>query len=833
MTKRLLILLLLSFLSSFIFSQNANVDSIQNLLTQHKQDDEIKVKLLNEMAFTIGLNNLDEMRKYTGRAIELADKLKFLKGKSESLSLMALYYHKSNRTLALDYFQKALSIEESFKDKLCAAKYLNALGLCYASMGNKQKLAECYQKADKFTGNSKSKTEIANYVKKIAGFFSSHSSYDLAIRAYQKALTIIDHANNKVLEYECYDGLANIFEMRGNYPLALEYYHKSLEIKEQTKDKSSIMYGLVNLSNIYSLQSNLDEALENIISANKIADELKDKHKISLCLVNIGSIYNLKNDPRALTYFQKSLKLATEVGDVWVILKSYLSMGDYYQDDNQNEKALENYEIALMMAVNMDEKREICELWLSMGAIFLEQKKYSKALSYSIKSLELADEMGLLNEQKEIHGQLSQIYEATNNLPSAYKHHKIFKSLSDSVLNEKNIKRLAEIEFTHKFDKEKQAAELEHQKEKAVHVAEAKLQAIIIYSLIGGLLLMFSLAVLALRSYRLKIKTNILLTKQKREIEDLNKEYVALNEELKLTNNQLLDTKKIVEERESLLTQITDNVPVFISLIDNDLRYLFANSGYAKIFGLTKNRISGNKVEKILDQASYQKAYPNILKTLEGERVVFENLLYHKDGDSRIVQTTYLPYYQNSKVEGVIVCSDDITERKRTEQALKDSEAEKDRLMALEFERIGSELEYNQKKMTAASLKLIQNSERDAQTIERLMEIEKNTNIEGKQKINTLIADYKRISYNSNWDEFEILFEKVHHSFYEKLNVLFPKLTANERKICAFLKLNMTNKDIAQITFQSDDALKKARLRLRQKLGICRETNLVAFLQNI
>ncbi len=135
--------------------------------------------------------------------------------------------------------------------------------------------------------------------------------------------------------------------------------------------------------------------------------------------------------------------------------------------------------------------------------------------------------------------------------------------------------------------------------------------------------------------------------------------------------------------------------------------------------------------------------------------------------------------------------------------------------------------------MTAATLKLIQNSERDAQTIDRLIEIENQTSPEGKQKIKALIADNKRISYNSNWDEFEILFEKVHSSFYEKLNTLFPTLTANERKMCAFLKLNMSNKDIAQITFQSDDALKKARLRLRQKLGIGREINLVAFLQNI
>jgi len=190
-------------------------------------------------------------------------------------------------------------------------------------------------------------------------------------------------------------------------------------------------------------------------------------------------------------------------------------------------------------------------------------------------------------------------------------------------------------------------------------------------------------------------------------------------------------------------------------------------------------------------------------------------------------------FLDNPAIGAVVANVRDITERKKVELALKESEAANEQLLKNEIERINQELEMNQKSMTAATLKLIQNSERDAQTIDRLQEIEKDTNSEGKQKIKSLIADNKRISYNSNWDEFEILFEKVHHSFYERLNAQYPTLTVNERKLCAFLKLNMSNKDITHITFQSEDALKKARLRLRQKLEIGRETNLVAFLQNI
>ena len=511
----------------------------------------------------------------------------------------------------------------------------------------------------------------------------------------------------------------------------------------------------------------------------------------------------------------------------------------------------------------------------------------------------------------------------------------------------------------------RQATELKYQKENVLLVAETKQLKIIIVSLIGALILMLLLIIFILRLHQLKNKTNVSSDEQRYKTEEknneyitLNEEYVTLNEELRSSNELLYHAKNLIEERESLLIQIADNIPIFISLLNKDLEYTFVNKEYAKVFNWQKEEITGKKVKDILDKEAYENAYPYLIKTLEGQIVKYENVLHFKDSKQRIIQTTYIPYYQNNEIKGIIVCNIDITERKKAdnalkaseeklslliknsndiivlvnekgeqyfisnvaerltgytvdellgsiqnviypddldivrqhwervslfknapdiiqyrhkhkekgyvwfeavaqnfldnpainaivanvrditerkniEQALKESEEEKAKLMVLEIERINNELESNQKAMTAATLKLIQNSGRDTQTIEQLMDIEKNTNPEGKKSINMLISNYKRLSYNSNWDEFETLFEKVHSSFYEKLNAQFPHLTPNERKICAFLKLNMSSKDIAQITFQSDDALKKARLRLRQKLAINRETNLVAFLQNI
>lgn len=58
------------------------------------------------------------------------------------------------------------------------------------------------------------------------------------------------------------------------------------------------------------------------------------------------------------------------------------------------------------------------------------------------------------------------------------------------------------------------------------------------------------------------------------------------------------------------------------------------------------------------------------------------------------------------------------------------------------------------------------------------------------------------------------------NDFYARLLKDFPNLTLNERRLCAFLKMNMTTKDIAEITRQSISGINKARTRLRNKLGI-------------
>ncbi len=108
--------------------------------------------------------------------------------------------------------------------------------------------------------------------------------------------------------------------------------------------------------------------------------------------------------------------------------------------------------------------------------------------------------------------------------------------------------------------------------------------------------------------------------------------------------------------------------------------------------------------------------------------------------------------------------------------------------------------------------------------------------VEGSSNFRLIQSVISELEYTSNtdsWKEFEVRFQNVHVDFYKKLGEQFPDLTPNELKLCAFMRLNMSTKEISSLTGQSQDSVRQARSRLRQKLGASKDENLVNFLSQI
>lgn len=90
-----------------------------------------------------------------------------------------------------------------------------------------------------------------------------------------------------------------------------------------------------------------------------------------------------------------------------------------------------------------------------------------------------------------------------------------------------------------------------------------------------------------------------------------------------------------------------------------------------------------------------------------------------------------------------------------------------------------------------------------------------------------------RLNQTVDWKAFKLHFEEVHPNFFQNLRNMFSSITPNEEKLCAFIKMNLSSKEIALINNNTPAAVDKSRNRLRKKLGIAPEMNLKEFLDSI
>ena len=152
--------------------------------------------------------------------------------------------------------------------------------------------------------------------------------------------------------------------------------------------------------------------------------------------------------------------------------------------------------------------------------------------------------------------------------------------------------------------------------------------------------------------------------------------------------------------------------------------------------------------------------------------------------------------------------------------------------ISLEKKQLADEVEFKNKELVIHVMNVLKKNEFIMESINHLLEIEERPiDEESKSSILKIIHNIQRNSEGEALKEFELRFKEVHNDFYESLILKFPDLTPSELKLSAFLRLNLSTKEICQLTGQIPSSLDVARYRLRKKLGLSNSsTNLISFL---
>lgn len=156
-------------------------------------------------------------------------------------------------------------------------------------------------------------------------------------------------------------------------------------------------------------------------------------------------------------------------------------------------------------------------------------------------------------------------------------------------------------------------------------------------------------------------------------------------------------------------------------------------------------------------------------------------------------------------------------------------------LVNLKNENLEADINYKNSELASAAMHLVKKGELITKVKSDLLHVMKrveNPQASGeiKKMIKALIEDD---NMDNEWENFTKHFDKVHSDFLVALKEKHPAITSNELKLCAYLRMNLSTKEMAQLMNISVRGVEISRYRLRKKLGISSETNLFDYLINI
>ena len=129
-------------------------------------------------------------------------------------------------------------------------------------------------------------------------------------------------------------------------------------------------------------------------------------------------------------------------------------------------------------------------------------------------------------------------------------------------------------------------------------------------------------------------------------------------------------------EKEQRVRTMADNVPALIAYFDAvELKCLFANKAYARMWGLDERSIVGRTVREVIGEGGFAEISPYIDRARAGENVMYERTLTSPDNFTRTLEVHLIPQHgDDGGVKAAFVCISDITRHRQAEQAARESE---------------------------------------------------------------------------------------------------------------------------------------------------------------
>ncbi|NOY38362.1 MAG: tetratricopeptide repeat protein [Chlorobi bacterium] len=452
------------------------------------------------------------------------------------LNVLALSLRKTHPDTAMLLAQKAMKISRQEGDTTGIADVFFTIARIHQARFTFDSARANYHRAEKYYLLTNNFRKLADTYNKIGVTYGIQGNYEAAAENFRKSVQYNEQTNNIVGLGQNYSNLGNVYKYLGNYGKSSEAYLKSVAYARQANDTGQIAASYNHLGILADYQGDYRRALDYYFQAMKLSDIIGDLEQMAAIAGNIGIIYYYQNDfEKALQYQHKQFDFSMQVSDERGMSYAYENIGAIYEKMQKYDSALVNYQRSLDIRVKMTDKKGISYCWYNMADIYFQQGQTQKALEMHLRSLKLREGLGFklgiaqsclkigaaymktgkktealscfrraynLGEKlgypeimEESAKNLSNYYREKHDFQKAYKYLTIFKQMSDSLRDVKNVRKITRMELEYGFNKQQDSIqrvrEQEQYKSKIMLKHQRLQKNILIAGLIGILIVVF------------------------------------------------------------------------------------------------------------------------------------------------------------------------------------------------------------------------------------------------------------------------------------------------------------------------------------------------------
>ncbi|MBN2668458.1 MAG: tetratricopeptide repeat protein [Bacteroidales bacterium] len=400
-----------------------------------------------------------------------------------------------------------------------------------------------------------------------AEIYSHNEDYELAKNFYEVALSLFLATDSLSLAAHVYGEIGTINYYLGAYDKTLEYYILSQKTYEKAKDTVGMTKSLHNIGVVHLSQKNYKEAEEYFSNALNYNSQKHNLPGMANNINNLGILAKRQgNYEKAIEYFNIAFEINQQSKDTSGMAMNLNNIGNIRMKQSHFDEALKYYQQSLQLKEKINNQRAIAQSYGNIANLFLEQydathkRLYlNEADQYAKHSLNIAQNLNLLEEEKFAYGYLLDIAFQKGNLAQAFDYQHKYIDLLEELYDKDRMALTQSMEAKYRFTKkvqeietQKQAlekAEIEIEKQHIIASKEKNLRNffLIVFILVSGV------ALYVYQNFRQKKKAHQVLQK-------LQDELMLKNAELNEQNEEILTQRDEIENQKNLLEDQKDNL---------------------------------------------------------------------------------------------------------------------------------------------------------------------------------------------------------------------------------------------------------------------------------